>query len=99
MNDEQRAKDDEAFIQQITEKLYMDTVIKPFMSRCDVEDVKDPIMKFFDYDVNLNNTEIHGHYFDAAQWIVARVPRNAERTVALRKLLESRDCALRAALP
>jgi hypothetical protein len=30
--------------------------------------------------------------------IVAHLPRNPERTVALRKLLEAKDCAVRAAL-
>ena len=30
--------------------------------------------------------------------IVERLPRNPERTVALRKLLESKDCAVRALL-
>lgn len=31
-----------------------------------------------------------------AECIVRTIPRNPERTVALRKLLESRDCVLRA---
>ena len=30
--------------------------------------------------------------------LVERLPRNAERTVALRKLLEAKDCAVRAIL-
>lgn len=34
-----------------------------------------------------------------ARTIVNTIPRNAERTVALRKLLEARDCAVRANLP
>ena len=33
-----------------------------------------------------------------AQDIVDRLPMNPERTVALRKLLESKDCAVRALL-
>lgn len=33
-----------------------------------------------------------------AQMIVDTLPRNPERTVALRKLLESKDAAVRAAL-
>lgn len=33
-----------------------------------------------------------------ARDITKRLPRSAERTVALRKLLESKDCAVRAAL-
>jgi hypothetical protein len=31
-----------------------------------------------------------------AQWIDANLPQNPERTVALRKLIESRDAAVRA---
>lgn len=33
-----------------------------------------------------------------ADTIVETLPRNPERTVALRKLLEAKDCAVRAAL-
>jgi len=33
---------------------------------------------------------------ELAEWIVAELPENAERTVALRKLLEAKDCAVRA---
>jgi hypothetical protein len=33
-----------------------------------------------------------------AEQIVETLPRNPERTVALRKLLEAKDCAVRAAL-
>lgn len=38
-------------------------------------------------------------YGELAVHIVNTTPRNAERTVALRKLLESKDCAVRALLP
>ena len=33
-----------------------------------------------------------------AEGIVGELPRNPERTAALRKLLEAKDCAVRAAL-
>ena len=33
-----------------------------------------------------------------ARWIVDNIPSSPERTVALRKLLESKDCAVRARL-
>ena len=33
---------------------------------------------------------------EMAEWIVAELPANAERTVALRKLLEAKDAAVRA---
>lgn len=35
---------------------------------------------------------------ELADKIVAELPRNPERTVALRKLLEAKDCAVRALL-
>lgn len=35
---------------------------------------------------------------ELAEKIVAELPRNPERTVALRKLLEAKDCAVRAQL-
>lgn len=35
---------------------------------------------------------------ELAQQIVATLPSNPERTVALRKLLEAKDCAVRALL-
>ena len=37
-------------------------------------------------------------FSDLADQIVATLPRNPERTVALRKLLESKDAAVRAAI-
>lgn len=37
-------------------------------------------------------------FADLAQWIAADLPRNPERTVALRKLLEAKDAAVRAVL-
>ena len=38
------------------------------------------------------------HFHDLAVNLVAILPRNPERTVALRKLLEAKDCAVRAVL-
>lgn len=37
-------------------------------------------------------------FCDLAQQIVATLPQDPERTVALRKLLEAKDCAVRARL-
>lgn len=37
-------------------------------------------------------------FSDLADQIVATLPKNPERTVALRKLLESKDAAVRAAI-
>ncbi|MDQ6892179.1 MAG: hypothetical protein M3167_06180 [Acidobacteriota bacterium] len=43
--------------------------------------------------------EVSKPFCDLAEHIHHALPRNAERTVALRKLLESKDAAVRAALP
>lgn len=40
--------------------------------------------------------EVSSQFEDVAQWMVMNLPRNPERTAGLRKLLEARDCALRA---
>jgi hypothetical protein len=37
-------------------------------------------------------------FYELACYIVTALPRNAERTVALRKLLEAKDAAVRANL-
>lgn len=42
--------------------------------------------------------EISRPFGELAERIVETLPRNPERTVALRKLLEAKDCAVRAAL-
>ena len=60
----------------------------------------DPILKFFHY-AHLPPTlqERSAPFCKLAQHLVANLPRNAERTVALRKLLEAKDAAVRAAIP
>ena len=60
----------------------------------------DPILKFFGYKHLPEHLQEKSYWFySLAQTIVCNVPRNAERTAALRKLLEAKDCAVRAALP
>ena len=59
----------------------------------------EPIMQFFKFDhlpPNLQPTSKAFH--DLAETLVEYLPRNPERTVALRKLLEAKDCAVRAAI-
>ena len=58
---------------------------------------EDPMLQFFQY------AHLPQHLQDAskpfcflAEHIVNGLPRNPERTVALRKLLEAKDCAVRA---
>lgn len=60
----------------------------------------DPIMRYFAYShLPPFLRTVSKHFGDLAIAIVQDLPRNAERTVALRKLLEAKDAAVRAALP
>lgn len=55
------------------------------------------LLQFFGYShlpEKLQN--ISKPFGDLAQQIVDTLPKNAERTTALRKLLEAKDCAVRA---
>jgi len=59
----------------------------------------DPILNYFEYRHLPEKLQtISKHFYMIALTIVSLVPRNAERTVAFRKLLEAKDCAVRAAL-
>ena len=63
------------------------------------EQLVDPIMTFFQYEhLPPKLQTISEPLCKLAFWIVESIPRNAERTVALRKLLEAKDAAVRAAL-
>ena len=56
-------------------------------------------MQFFAYDhLPPHLQEISKKCCNLAAWIMAELPANAERTVALRKLLEAKDAAVRARL-
>lgn len=60
---------------------------------------EDPILKYFAYShlpAHLQN--VSAPFANLAGLILTAAPRNPERTVALRKLLESKDAAVRAAL-
>lgn len=56
-------------------------------------------MQFFAYShLPENLQEVSKPFSELADGLVAKLPRNPERTVALRKLLESKDAAVRARL-
>lgn len=62
-------------------------------------DADEPMLQFFAYHHLPAHLQIVSRPFcDLAEDIVATLPRNPERTVALRKLLEAKDCAVRAHL-
>lgn len=57
----------------------------------------DHIVQFFAYEhLPEPLREVSKPFCDMAQHIVLNLPRNPERTVALRKLLEAKDAAVRA---
>ena len=57
------------------------------------------IMQFFAYEHLPSHLQEHSRVFSVlANTIIATVPRNPERTVALRKLLEAKDAAVRAVI-
>jgi hypothetical protein len=59
----------------------------------------EPILQFFQYDhLPANLAAVSQPFAKLAQEIVDTLPRNPERTVALRKLLEAKDAAVRASI-
>jgi hypothetical protein len=63
------------------------------------DQLTEPMLQFFEYaHLPPKLQAISKPFGDLASDIVANLPRNPERTVALRKLLEAKDCAVRAAL-
>jgi hypothetical protein len=59
--------------------------------------MQEHIIQFFRYDHLPEHLQLISQPFhDMAHDLIANLPRNPERTVALRKLLESKDAAVRA---
>lgn len=60
---------------------------------------QDPILQFFAFaHLPPHLQDVSRPFGELAERIVSTLPPNAERTVALRKLLESKDAAVRALL-
>lgn len=61
--------------------------------------MRDQLLQFFAYEhLPKHLQEVSRPFGELAQQIVHTLPSNPERTVALRKLLEAKDCAVRALL-
>jgi hypothetical protein len=61
--------------------------------------VSEPLLQFFEYGHLPEKLRVVSQPFgELAQRLIETCPRNPERTVALRKLLEAKDCAVRAVL-
>jgi hypothetical protein len=61
--------------------------------------MNEPILQFFAYQhLPPELQHVSQGFFHLADWVVSTLPRNPERTVALRKLLEAKDAAVRSKL-
>lgn len=61
--------------------------------------MSEPLLQFFAYEhLPPHLQAVSKPFGDLARALVETLPRNPERTVALRKLIESKDCAVRALL-
>ena len=59
----------------------------------------EPMMQFFEYKhLPQHLQDVSKQFYFLAGSIIETLPRNPERTAALRKLLEAKDCAVRAKL-
>ena len=59
----------------------------------------DPMLQFFSWQhLPPSFADVSRPFGELAQSLVDTLPRNPERTVALRKLLEAKDCAVRATI-
>lgn len=59
----------------------------------------DPILRFFEFTHLPDRLQtVSREFATVALFVIENLPRNAERTVALRKILEAKDAAVRANL-
>jgi hypothetical protein len=79
------------------EKAYRESSVHPAPQRFTEEQIKtDDILRFFHYaHLPPHLAEVSRPFCDLAEHIVETCPRTPERTVALRKLLEAKDAAVR----
>lgn len=62
-------------------------------------DQPEHIAQYFEYEhLPPHLQEVSIPFCKLAAWVASELPRNPERTVALRKLLEAKDAAVRATL-
>lgn len=57
------------------------------------------LLQFFEYQhLPMNLQDISKVYYQVAHWMAETLPENPESTVAMRKLIEAKDCAVRSIL-
>lgn len=59
-----------------------------------------PIMQYFEYKHLTNDDliEVSSMIYNVAEWMDIHIPDSPEKSAGLRKLLEAKDCFVRAAL-
>lgn len=61
--------------------------------------MKDRLLQFFEFNHLPDHLQgISRSFYELAHYMVMDLPSNPERAVALRKLLEAKDCAVRACI-
>lgn len=61
--------------------------------------IDEPMLRWFRFEhLPAHMQPFSRPFADLARWMVDNLPRDPERTVALRKLLESKDAAVRASI-
>jgi len=61
--------------------------------------VPPPELKFFSYShLPSHLQEVSKVFHEAANWVLSNLPENGQRSVALQRLLEAKDAAVRALL-
>jgi hypothetical protein len=57
------------------------------------------LIQFFEYShLPAHLGKVSFEFFKLAEWMIDNLPENPESTVAMRKLLEAKDCAVRSIL-
>ena len=79
----------------------MTEAIHPAPQEFTEDEIKaDHVLRYFHYSHLPEALQARSKPFcDVARGLIDTLPRNPERSVALRKLLEAKDAAVRAALP
>lgn len=66
-------------------------------ARAKIANTEEHIIQFFAWEhLPEHLASVSQHFASVAEFVVNTLPRNPERTVALRKLLEAKDAAVRA---
>ena len=59
----------------------------------------EPLLRWFDSSHLPDDLQrVVRHFRELAEWAAVNLPRTAERSAGLRKLLEAKDCLVRAAI-